>query len=104
PCGESRETVRDFVQSVLGVPISTGAVQRVIDRTSQALEPIHKALGEKARASPINHVDETSWFNEAKLCWLWLLISRGIMQRSRPDRGLRMRHVVPRFEWLRLLL
>ena len=77
-CGESRETVRDFVQSVLGVSISTGAVQRVIDRTSQALAPIHKALGEKARVSPINHVDETSWFNEAKLCWLWVMVNHAV--------------------------
>ncbi len=35
--GASRLTVQDFCQSVLGVPISTGGIQRIIDRVSEPL-------------------------------------------------------------------
>jgi transposase len=34
--GGGRETVRRFISSVLGVHISTGAVQKIIDRVSAA--------------------------------------------------------------------
>ena len=47
--GASRETVQDFCQSVLGFPISTGGIQRVIDRTSQAIEPIYNEIGNPGR-------------------------------------------------------
>ncbi len=74
-CGESREAVAETVRSFYGVPISTGAVQRVIDRASAAIEPIYDAIGAAARTAEVNHVDETSWFNESKLRWLWVMAS-----------------------------
>ncbi len=41
--GASRRLVQDFCHSVLRVPISLGAIQKVIDRTSQALLPHDEA-------------------------------------------------------------
>jgi len=73
PCGESRETVRDFIRSVLGIPISIGAIQNIIDRASAAIEPIHEAIADEARQAPVNHVDETSWKTESRLKWLWVM-------------------------------
>ena len=72
-CGESRETVRDFVSSVLGVPVSTGAIQNIIDRASAAILPAYEAIADAARNAPVNHVDETSWKTESKLKWLWVM-------------------------------
>jgi transposase len=43
--GASRQSVQDFCQSVLGFAISTGAIQRIIDRASQAILPIYNAIG-----------------------------------------------------------
>ena len=71
--GSSRETVQTFCQSVLNFPISTGGIQRVIDRVSCAVLPIYEKIGEKARRHEVNHVDETSWFQGGKLKWLWTL-------------------------------
>jgi len=71
--GASRETVQDFCQSVLGFPISTGGIQRVIDRMSAAIEPIYNAIGNQARKENVNGVDETSWFKSGKLQWLWTM-------------------------------
>jgi len=65
--GNSRETVRAFCNSVLNFSISTGAIQNVVDRASSALKPIYDKIGQLARKSNINHVDETSWFQNGSL-------------------------------------
>lgn len=73
--GASRQSVQDFCQSVLGFAISTGAIQRIIDRASQAILPIYDAIGHQARQAQVNGVDETSWFESGKLQWLWTLVN-----------------------------
>ncbi len=73
--GASRETVQDFCQSVLGLPISTGGIQRVIDRASAAINPIYHAIADCAREQDANGIDETSWFKSGKLQWLWTMVN-----------------------------
>lgn len=77
--GNSREVVQTFCQSVLGFSISTGAIQKVIDRASQALKPVHERIADKARASEANYVDETSWFQNGSLNWLWVMVNRTVV-------------------------
>ncbi len=76
--GASRLTVQDFCQSVLGVPISTGGIQRIIDRVSGAIEPIHTEIGNQARKAAVNGVDETSWLQSGKLKWLWTMVNEAV--------------------------
>lgn len=72
--GNSRETVQSFCQSVLGFPISIGAIQNVLDRASMATAPHYEAIRDAAHEAEVNHVDETSWKNEDKPnSWLWVL-------------------------------
>lgn len=71
--GASRQTVQDFCQSVFGLPISTGGIQQVIDRSSCAIKPIYNALADQARKQDVNGIDETSWFQCGKLQWLWTM-------------------------------
>ena len=73
--GASRQSVQDFCHSVLGFRISTGAIQRIIDRSSEAILPIYSAIGNQARQSGVNGIDETSWFQAGKLQWLWTLVN-----------------------------
>jgi transposase len=73
--GASRETVQDFCQSVLGLPISTGGIQRVIDRMSNAIKPIYTAIGDQARQQEVNGIDETAWYKSGKLHWLWAMVN-----------------------------
>jgi len=72
--GNSRDTVRTFCSSVLGVRISLGTLQKLIDRMAAATLPHYEAIGNKARCAPINHLDETSWKNGGKLHWLWVMV------------------------------
>ena len=76
--GASRQTVQDFCQSVLGVPISTGAIQKIIDRSSKAIKPAYEKIGDIARKSSVNYIDETSWLESGVLKWLWTMVNHTV--------------------------
>lgn len=71
--GNSRDMVQTFCASVLDIPISLGAIQKVVDRASAAIKPHYEAIRDKARASKINHFDETPWYKAGRLNWLWVM-------------------------------
>ena len=71
--GNSRRAVQDFLFSVIGVPVSQGAIQNILDRISLAIAPHYEAIGEAVRAAPVNHVDETTWKQNKTIEWLWLM-------------------------------
>jgi transposase len=76
--GDSRFIIQDFCASVLGFSISLGAIQKVLDRTSEAILPHYEAIGDKARQAESNHVDESTWREKAKLIWLWVLANANV--------------------------
>lgn len=76
--GASRQTVQDFCQSVLGIPVSVGGIQCILDRTSAALKPLYDEIGRQVRQAKVNHVDETSWFQSGKLNWLWTMVNHTV--------------------------
>lgn len=76
--GMSRQAVQRFCSSVLTVPISVGGIQKVLDRSSQAIKPIYERIGRIARTSGVNGIDETSWFENGKLKWLWTMVNQKV--------------------------
>jgi transposase len=72
---DSRSTVQEFCQSVLGVPISRGAIQRAVDRVSAAITPHYEAIAKQARRAPVNYIDETAWYRHGVLAWLWVMVN-----------------------------
>lgn len=71
----SRINVQQLVQSVLNIPISTGTIQKIIDRTSEAIKSTYERIGQVARSSECNFIDETSWFKKHDLQWLWVMVN-----------------------------
>ena len=71
--GTSRRLIQDFCHSVLHIPISLGAVQKVIDRVSEALLPHYEMIAELARQAPVGYIDETPWYCQNALQWLWTM-------------------------------
>ena len=69
----SRRLVQDFCQSVLGIPIALGAIQKLIDRVSQALTPHYESIANLARHAEVGYTDETPWCCQNTLNWLWTL-------------------------------
>jgi transposase len=70
---DSRSIIQTFCDSVLGFSISLGAIQKVLDRVSQAIEPSYKMIATQVRQDAVNHVDETSWHKNGVLMWLWVM-------------------------------
>ena len=71
--GTSRRLIQDFCHSVLHIPISLGAVQKVINRVSEALLPHYEMIAEWARQAPVGYIDETPWYGQNALNWLWTM-------------------------------
>lgn len=74
----SRQAVQQFLSSVLGLSISTGAIQKVLDRVSCAIEPAYERIGQTARKDCVGYVDETSWLKAGKLNWLWVMVTTSV--------------------------
>ena len=72
---DSRTAVQAFCTSVLGIPISRGAIQRAVDRVSEAIQPHYDAMAAKARAAKVNYIDETAWYHHGVLAWLWVMVN-----------------------------
>lgn len=73
--GNSRTAIQEFCCSVLKFDISLGAIQKVIDRVSNAIEPHYQAIAKVARTSIVNHIDETSWKQNGQLMYLWAMVN-----------------------------
>jgi transposase len=67
--------VQEFCTSVLGIPISRGAIQRAVDRVSEAIKPHYEAIATQARAVKVNYIDETAWYQHGVLAWLWVMVN-----------------------------
>ncbi|MCW4007062.1 MAG: transposase, partial [Candidatus Bathyarchaeota archaeon] len=76
--GMSRQAVQRLCHSVLEVPISVGAIQKILDRASEAIKPVYERIGRIARTCGVNGIDETSWFENGKLKWLWAMVNQKV--------------------------
>ena len=74
----SRRSVKEFIESVFGIPISVGGIQRCVDRVSLAILPYYEAIAAMARSARVNHLDETSWYRHGLLCWLWVMVNPSV--------------------------
>jgi transposase len=72
---DSRSAVQEFCRSVLGGPMSRGAIQRAVDRVSAAIEPHSEAIAAQARQATVNYIDETAWYQHGVLAWLWVMVN-----------------------------
>jgi transposase len=76
--GNGRRMVQSVCASVLGVPISLGAIQKVLDRVTRAIAPHYSAIATQARHALVNYIDETPWFLTNTLQWLWVMVSDSV--------------------------
>jgi transposase len=76
--GNGRRIVQTFCASVLQVPISLGAIQKVLDRVTQAIDPYYAVIARQARQASVNYIDETPWYCLNTLEWLWVMASERV--------------------------
>jgi transposase len=76
--GNGRRIVQTFCASVLQVPVSLGAIQKVLDRVTQAIDPYYAVIARQARQASVNYIDETPWYCLNTLEWLWVMASERV--------------------------
>jgi len=76
--GTSRRLMQNFGHSVLHLPLSVGAIQKVIDRVSGAIVPHYEAIAESAHNATVGSIDETPWFCHHTLQWLWTMTTERV--------------------------
>ena len=76
--GNGRRIVQTFCTLVLRVPISLGAIQKVLDRVTRAIDPYYAVIARQARQAAVNYIDETPWYCLNALEWLWVMASERV--------------------------
>jgi transposase len=76
--GASRSAVQDLCAALFGIPLSKGAIQKMVDRVSAAILPHDTAIGAVARTAPVNYIDETSWCLHGDRQWLWVMANPAV--------------------------
>jgi len=69
--GISKRGVEEISANLLAAPVALGTVVNLEQEMSAALETPHQEALAAVQAADVQHADETSWKQRAKLCWLW---------------------------------
>ena len=78
-CRCSKRCVQEFAQTIFGVPLALGTVTQLEEQMSTALQAPHQQALQAVRDAPVKNVDETGWFENGKLCWLWVAATVGVV-------------------------
>jgi len=71
----SRLKVQEFLLDWLGLELGVATINRCIHEFGRASEPVVEELIEEVRTSEVVHLDETPWYQQGALLWLWVAVS-----------------------------
>lgn len=74
----SRGKIQEFLVDWANTQLSLGTIDRCIREAGIACVPVVKELVEQLQQADIIHLDETHWYEQGQLCWLWVAISKSI--------------------------
>ncbi len=70
-CHLSRRSTESFCQTLLGIDICLGSVQKLLEEMSEAMEPVDKELQDALPSEAVINADETGWRDR----WLWIFVA-----------------------------
>jgi len=70
-CHMSYTSIRTFLGDVLGLPLSTGQIAKIIQKASAALGPSHAELEAALPWQSVMNIDETGHPENGKQLWTW---------------------------------
>jgi transposase len=72
----SRRRIQEFLADWLALELGIATINQCVHEAARAVEPVvEEQLIPQLRASPLVHADETSWFEQGRLLWLWVFTS-----------------------------
>jgi IS1 family transposase len=75
----SRVKIQEFLQDWAGIALSVGSIDTAIRAAGLACSPVVEDLIEQLQKSEKLHLDETTWYESGRLCWLWVAINSTCM-------------------------
>ena len=79
--------IRELLRFTYGINISVGEIQNIIAKVAEEFDPQYEYMKKELKKMKSIYADETSWYINGKLCWLWVFISEEIaiyhIQKSR---------------------
>lgn len=89
----SHRMVLRLLHDFFGFPISVGSVVTLQQHASAALAPIYTAIHTAVQQTDRCNLDETSWKEAGKQCWLWTMVTAMatffVVHKSRSGKALR---------------
>ena len=70
-----RRGVEQLLETVLGIEISLGSTQKLVEETSEALAATCEELEKQLPQEPVLNSDETGWRSMGERRWLWALVA-----------------------------
>lgn len=77
-CHDSKRTVAEIAETVLGVPVSLGSVVNAEQEMAAALAGPYQEAAQAGQQAPVKNADETGWALAGTLCWLWLAVTKRV--------------------------
>ena len=71
----SRTKIQEFLKDWTNTELSIGTIDRCIRETGIACVPVVEELVEQLQQADILHLDETHWYEQGQLHWLWVALS-----------------------------
>lgn len=71
----SRSKIREFLWDWTKTELSVGTIDRCIREAGIACVPVVEELVEQLQIAEILHLDETHWYEQGQLHWLWVALS-----------------------------
>ncbi len=71
----SRAKIQEFLNDWLQTELSTGTIDRCIREAGIACVPVVQELVAQLQQADILHLDETHWYEQGKLYWLWVAVT-----------------------------
>lgn len=74
----SRPKIREFLWDWAGTQLSVGTIDRCIREAGIACLPVVEDLVAQLQQADLLHLDETHWYEQGTLRWLWVAVSAQI--------------------------
>jgi hypothetical protein len=71
----SRARVRELLNELFGVELSTGVIDETIREAGRAVAPLEDEMVRDIEEAALLHADETPWKEAAQALWLWVFLS-----------------------------
>jgi transposase len=72
---QSRSKIAEFLKDWLGLELSEGTIDRCVHEFGCASEPVVEELLKEVQAAEVVHLDETPWWQNGVLLWMWVAVT-----------------------------